>query len=87
VTVEASRFDDRPHFKGYPGDRGVMIDATRNVTGPQVYRFSFPTVWILDSGEVRLEQVGLWPAADFLAWMDAIRSHLLSARTENQPDR
>lgn len=87
VTVEASRFDDRPHLKGYPGVRGVMIDATRKVTRPHVYTFSFPTVWILDSGEVQLDQVGRWPAADFLAWIDAIRPHLLSAQAEDQPDR
>jgi hypothetical protein len=89
-VVSTRRFD---HQRGgdWPGNRGLAIDGRRHSEDGRVFSPSFPTVWVTDSIDVDLDEAGgRWPADEFLAWIDAVRPHLIDAaqratEAKNQP--
>jgi hypothetical protein len=89
IVVSTRRFD---HQRGgdWPGSRGLVIDARRHSEDARVFSPSFPSVWVTDSIEVEMDDGGRWPADEFLAWIDAVRPHLIEAtqratEVKNQP--
>jgi hypothetical protein len=88
IVVSTRRYD---HQRGgdWPGNRGLVIDARRHSDSARVFSPSFPWVWVTDSIEVEMDDGGRWPADEFLAWIDAVRPHLIEAaqratETKNQ---
>jgi hypothetical protein len=43
-----------------------------------VFSPGFPTVYLSDSIDVDMDE-GRWPADEFLAWIDAVRPHVIKA--------
>jgi hypothetical protein len=89
IVISTKRYD---HQRGgdWPGNRGLVIDAHRHSEDPRVFSPSFPSVWVTDSIEVEMDDSGRWPADEFLAWIDAVRPHLIEAaqranQVKNQP--
>lgn len=87
IEVQARRYD---HQRGgdWPGNRGLMVEARRARPGSGVFSAEFPTVFISDSIDVGMDD-GRWPITEFLAWIEAIRPHLIEAAgrvTSSQKD-
>lgn len=78
IEVEVRRFD---HQQGgdWPGNRGLVIDARRTSSSARVFSPYFPSVWVTDSIDVAMDDGGRWPADEFLAWIDAVRPHIVEA--------
>lgn len=77
IQFTVSRYD---HQRGgdWPGMRGVVIDANRHSNSTRVFTPAFPSVWLSDNGEVDLDEYR-WLTPEFLAWIDAIRPHVVEA--------
>lgn len=77
IEVTARRFD---HQQGgdWPGMRGLVIEARRHSESARVFSSAFPAVYVSDSIDVDMDD-GRWPADEFLAWIDAVRPHLIEA--------
>jgi hypothetical protein len=78
IMVLTQRFD---HQSGgdWPGSRGVNIEARRHTEDSDVFSTHLPSVWVTDSSEVDIAGEGRWPADEVLAWLDAIRPHVIEA--------
>lgn len=77
IVVLTRRFD---HQRGgdWPGNRGLVIEARRHSDDNRVFSLGFPPVWVTDGIDVEMRE-DLWPADEFLAWIDAVRPHLIEA--------
>jgi hypothetical protein len=77
IVVQTRRFD---HQRGgdWPGNRGLFIEARRYTDDARVFSPGFPVVCVTDGIDVEMDE-GRWPADEFLAWIDAVRPHLIEA--------
>jgi hypothetical protein len=77
IQTTVSTFD---HQNGgdWPGNRGVVMDTEAGYTG-RVFSTRMPSLWITDSGDVELDEMGgRWPAEDVLAWLEAAAAAIRS---------